>query len=95
MPSLDEGFGLPALEAMASGTPVVASNRGSLPEVVGDAGLLVDPEDREAIAEAVCRVLSDLSLRRTLKRKGRERAACFTWEATARRTLAVYEQIAA
>jgi glycosyltransferase involved in cell wall biosynthesis len=95
MPSLDEGFGLPALESMASGTPVVASNRGSLPEVVGDAGLLVDPEDREAIAEAVCRVLSDLSLRRTLKRKGRERAACFTWEATARRTLAVYEQIAA
>jgi glycosyltransferase involved in cell wall biosynthesis len=95
MPSLDEGFGLPALEAMASGTPVVASNRGSLPEVVGNAGLLVDPEDREAIAEAICRVLSDLSLRRTLKRKGRERAACYTWEATARQTLAVYEQVAA
>ena len=93
MPSLYEGFGLPALEAMACGTPVITSNQGSLPEVVGDAGLLVEPQDIEGIAAAVERVLTDAVLRAKLRRRGLERARIFTWERTARETLAVYEEI--
>jgi glycosyltransferase involved in cell wall biosynthesis len=94
MPSLHEGFGLPALEAMASGTPVVASNRGSLPEVVGDAGLLVDPEDIDAIADAVVRLITDSRLRADMTTRGIERARQFTWERTARATLDVYRAVA-
>ncbi|CAN5861489.1 glycosyltransferase family 1 protein [soil metagenome] len=83
MASLDEGFGIPALEAMTLGVPVVVSNRGALPEVVGDAGLLVDPEDRSAFAAAIGRVLDDADLRQTLSRLGPERSRLFDWNASA------------
>lgn len=85
MPSVHEGFGLPALEAMASGTPVVAAARGALPETCGDAALLVEPEPA-AFADALERVMSDDDLRERLRATGLERAARFTWERTARRT---------
>ena len=83
LPSLDEGFGIPALEAMTMGVPVVASNRGALPEVVGDAGILVDPEDVAALGAAIERVLDDGSLRRRMGDSGVARAAQFTWAASA------------
>jgi glycosyltransferase involved in cell wall biosynthesis len=85
-PSLYEGFGLPVLEAMAAGAPVVASDRASIPEVVGDAGLLADPDDPAALASAVERVLNDAVLRGELVARGRRRAAGFTWDATAAAT---------
>jgi glycosyltransferase involved in cell wall biosynthesis len=92
-PSFNEGFGLPALEAMACGTPVVASIRGSHPEVVGDAGILVDPGRPEDIAAGILRLCQDPGLRRSLVAKGRKRAEGFTWRRTAAATLAVYEQV--
>lgn len=85
-PSLYEGFGLPVLEAMACGTPVVASNRSAVPEVAGDAALLVDPDDAGAIAGAVLRLAGDPELRASMVRRGLERAARFPWAATASRT---------
>jgi glycosyltransferase involved in cell wall biosynthesis len=85
-PSLYEGFGLPVLEAMACGTPVVTSNVSSLPEVVGDAALLVDPRDDDEIADAMARVLHDDALRDRLRAAGPARAATFTWERTAQLT---------
>jgi glycosyltransferase involved in cell wall biosynthesis len=85
VPSVHEGFGLPALEAMASGAPVVAAARGALPETCGDAALLVEPEPA-AFAAALERVTSDDALRERLTTAGLERAAGFTWERTARRT---------
>lgn len=94
-PSLYEGFGLPPLEAMASGTPVVTSNVSSLPEVVGDAALLVDPRDAEAIAGAVERILEDPALRRSLIQKGLVRSREFSWERAARRIRDVYLDIGA
>jgi glycosyltransferase involved in cell wall biosynthesis len=93
-PSLYEGFGLPVLEAMACGTPVVASNRSSLPEVLGDAGLLVDPLDVDALAEALTRLLRDAELRRELSAKGLARAGRLTWERAAQETLTVYRRVA-
>lgn len=93
MPSLYEGFGLPALEAMACGTPVIVSNQGSLPEVVGDAGVLVEPTDIEQIADAAERLLTDAHLRADLRKRGLDRARTFTWERTARETLAVYREV--
>ena len=92
-PSLYEGFGLPPLEAMACGTPVVCSNASSLPEVVGDAAITVDPYDVEALAEAMRRVLSDADLADDLRQRGLERAAGFTWERTARETVEVYREV--
>jgi glycosyltransferase involved in cell wall biosynthesis len=92
-PSLHEGFGLAALEAMACGTPVVASDRASLPEVVGEAGLLVDPEDPAAVAAAIASLLDDRALASRLRVAGIERAAAFSWEACARRTLEVYRRV--
>lgn len=89
-PSLFEGFGLPMLEAMACGTPVVASNRAALPELVGDAALLVDPESVEAMAQAMARVLTDKDLAADLRRRGLARSRQFSWRETAERTLAVY-----
>ncbi len=91
-PSLYEGFGLPALEAMACGSAIVASNASSLPEVLGDSGLLVDPTDTRAIAAALSRVLDDASLRQNLGARAITRAQRFTWASTAARTLDVYRR---
>jgi glycosyltransferase involved in cell wall biosynthesis len=87
-PSLFEGFGIPVLEAMASGTPVCAANASSLPEVVGDAGLLFDPKDVTAMADCLARLLTDKALRERLIAAGIERAARFTWDEAAEATLA-------
>jgi glycosyltransferase involved in cell wall biosynthesis len=92
-PSLYEGFGLPPLEAMASGTPVVTSNQSSLPEVTGDAAVLVDPYDVRSIVEGMRRVLSDADLAADLRRRGPERAREFSWSSSVDKTRAVYEQI--
>ena len=92
-PSLYEGFGLPPLEAMASGTPVVTSNVSSLPEVAGDAAVLVDPYDPRSIADGIYRVLSDERLRRDLRRKGVARAGMFSWEQSVRRVRAIYGEV--
>ena len=86
-PSFYEGFGIPPLEAMAGGIPVIASNTSSLPEVVGEAGVLVDPRDTRAITESIQRLLRDDQLRERLSRAGRERASKFSWEEFARRIL--------
>lgn len=88
-----EGFGLPPLEAMACGAPVIAGNTSSLPEVIGDAGLLVDPHDVRAITAALTRLIDDERLRAELKLRGLERAAQFSWERTARLTLAAYHAV--
>ena len=92
VPSLYEGFGLPALEALACGAPLVCSERASLPEVVGEAGLLCQPEPAE-LARQTARLLADDELAQRLRRAGPERAARFTWQEAARRTLAVYRDI--
>ena len=93
-PSLYEGFGLPALEAMACGTPVIASNTSSLPEVVGDAGLLIDPRDQDGLCHAMLNVLNDAALRRSLHGKGRERALAFSWKKCAAETVAALRSAA-
>ncbi|HVN06470.1 MAG TPA: glycosyltransferase family 1 protein [Bryobacteraceae bacterium] len=94
-PSLYEGFGLPPLEAMATGTPVVASNVSSLPEVVGDAALLVNPEKVFEIAEAILEGLLDDDLRAELIVKGKAQAARYSWDRTAREVLKVYREVGA
>jgi glycosyltransferase involved in cell wall biosynthesis len=95
MPSLYEGFGLPCLEAMASGTPVIAAARGALPEVCGDAALLFDPDDPEAAAAALERLLGDAGLAAGLRDRGLARARRFSWRATAERTDAVVAAVLA
>ena len=92
-PSLYEGFGLPPLEAMASGTPVVVSNVSSLPEVVGDAGVLVNPYDAAAIADGVRQVLDDSELSADLSRRGIARARLFSWSESVRRIHSIYQEI--
>jgi glycosyltransferase involved in cell wall biosynthesis len=92
-PAVYEGFGLPPLEAMACGTPVVVSNVSSLPEVVGDAALLVDPENVSEWTVAIWRLLTDENLRADMREKGLKRAAHFSWEKAARETLAVYLKV--
>ena len=91
-PSYFEGFGLPPLEAMKCGAPVIVGNRTSLPEVVGDAALMIDPLDVNAIAAAIQKVMMDSNFRSELRVKGLERAKVFDWKETARKTLAVYEK---
>lgn len=91
LPSFDEGFGIPALEAMSAGVPVVVSNRAALPEVVGDAGLYVEPDDAESIASALENLVGDAELRATCARRGLERARQFTWAQTARSVRRAYE----
>ena len=94
LPSFAEGFGLPVLEAMACGLPVAASDRGSLPEVMGSAGLLFDPTDTRAMASAVRRLLEDAALREQMRSAGLERARCFSWERAAEQLLALLERVA-
>jgi glycosyltransferase involved in cell wall biosynthesis len=93
-PSLYEGFGLPPLEAMASGTPVITSNTSSLPEVVGDAALLIDPLNADEIADAMARVLTDETLRAELVTRGFERVKQFSWDRSVRRTHEIYMDVA-
>src|SRR5205814_1225945 len=92
-PSLYEGFGLPVVQAMACGTPVLASNASSLPEVAGDAALFVDATSTSELAGSLKRILSDDTLRAALRRKGLERAATFTWERCASEMIAIYEDV--
>jgi glycosyltransferase involved in cell wall biosynthesis len=92
-PSLYEGFGLPPLEAMACGAPVVTSNTSSLPEVVGDAAILVDPTDARAIAEGLAHVLADPRLRADLQRLGIAHAQTFSWAEAARAVRGIYGRL--
>jgi glycosyltransferase involved in cell wall biosynthesis len=92
-PSLYEGFGLPPLEAMASGTPVIASSVSSLPEVVGGAAMLVSPDNVFDIARGITEVLLDDELRNELIVKGRKQAASFSWARTAQEVLGLYEEL--
>jgi len=94
-PSFYEGFGLPALEAMTCGTPVVVAERASLPEVVGEAGLLVNPDEPDDIARTLARVLTEEPLRARMRELGLVQAARFTWAETARKTLAIYRRVLA
>jgi glycosyltransferase involved in cell wall biosynthesis len=91
--SLYEGFGLMPLEAMACGTPVLASDRSSLPEIVGNGGLLVDPADLDAVVAAMATLVQDSALRAHLRENGLTQASRFTWRRTAEQTLAVYQQV--
>ena len=94
-PSLYEGFGMPVLEAMACGAPTITSTTSALPEVAGDAALLVDPNDPVALGEAMVRLLEDTALRESLRKKGFARVKQFTWQSAARRTLALYRELTA
>ncbi len=94
-PSLDEGFGMPVLEAMAAGAPVMTSSRSALPEVAGEAALLADPEDTGALVDALQRLTEDEDLRTRLSRLGVERARLFTWEKAVNETWDVYRHLLA
>jgi glycosyltransferase involved in cell wall biosynthesis len=91
-PSLFEGFGLPPLEAMASGTPVVTSDVSSLPEITGDAALLIDPNDERALANALIEIMNNDRLRAELREKGIAQAKKFTWRDAAEKTLMLYQE---
>jgi glycosyltransferase involved in cell wall biosynthesis len=91
-PSFEEGFGIPVLEAMTLGVPVVAANRGALPEVLGDAGTLVDPEDADALAAAIDRMTNDEAFAAGAVSRGIERSRLFSWDRAARRVYEAYEQ---
>ncbi|MDD1618677.1 MAG: glycosyltransferase family 4 protein [Methylococcaceae bacterium] len=91
-PSIYEGFGLPPLEAMACGVPVIASEVSSLPEVVGDSGLLINPHDDEALAQAIQKLITDPDIRQQLSQKALARSAEFTWDKCVRQTVDVYRQ---
>ena len=93
LPSLYEGFGYPVLEAMACGTPTIVSSGGSLPEIVGAASLIVDPSRPEDLAEALSHVLRDPEMKRDLIAKGKINIQRFSWRATARKTLDIYEKV--
>jgi glycosyltransferase involved in cell wall biosynthesis len=92
-PTQYEGFGFPALEAMACGVPLVTSAVSSLPEIVGDAGILIPPDDEGALTEAIANVLRNPDLHAELARKGPIQAAQFSWEQTAQKTIQVYRQV--
>ncbi len=92
-PSLEEGFGLPLLESMACGVPVLTSNRGALPEIAGEAALIVNPEDIEDLANGVSALVTDETLRRRLVQAGRRRVADFTWKRAASQTIALYREL--
>jgi glycosyltransferase involved in cell wall biosynthesis len=92
-PSLDEGFGMPVLDAMARGVPVISSRRSAIPEVAGDAAVLVDPENAEELSAALLRLAGDQALREELARRGRERAARCSWETAVERTWNVYQEL--
>jgi glycosyltransferase involved in cell wall biosynthesis len=92
-PSLYEGFGIPPLEAMACGTPVVASNRSSIPEVVADAGLLFDPERTDELTDILIALADDSSLREQLIAKGYKREKAFSWDKTVSQTLEIYREV--
>jgi len=92
-PITETGFGLPPLEAMACGTPVITSNTASLPEVVGDAGIMVNPSDTEKLSEMILKVITDHSLQEKLSEKGLNRARKFTWENTAEKILETFEKL--
>lgn len=94
LPSLYEGFGLPALEAMAAGTPVVAASSGSLPEVLADAAAYFEPEDASTLADVLEKVAEDSTYRAALSARGRERASQFSWTQAARETFAIYQNVA-
>lgn len=94
LPSLDEGFGLPVIEAMACGLPVAVSARGSLPALVGDAGLTFDPLDRSAMRQAIARLLDDAALRQELGARGLVRATAHSWKRSARQLMTVFEAVA-
>jgi glycosyltransferase involved in cell wall biosynthesis len=95
VPSIYEGFGLPPLEAMAAGAPVITSNVSSLPEVVDEAAVLIDPTDAGSIAAAMARVLGDADLRAELIRRGHERVKAFSWRRSVARVRQVYEELCA
>jgi alpha-1,3-rhamnosyl/mannosyltransferase len=93
LPSLEEGFGLPVVEAMAAGLPVVCSAGSALAEVAGDAACLVDPHDANGLAHALERVIEDRALAEDLRRRGLERSRGYDWDVTAARTLAFYRRV--
>jgi alpha-1,3-rhamnosyl/mannosyltransferase len=91
-PSLYEGFGLPLIEAMASGCPVIAADRTSLPEVLGDAGILCDPLNSDELADAMKRLLEDEELRQKCYQKGLRRAAMYSWERVVKETVQIFKE---